>query len=528
MTPRTRIILTAVALVPVLGSVTFADFLVYKLGGSGGQQAPGYGPPPGAGGMRGRRGRSGARAAETVQQEAPEGLQIILQGSIKINAGGTMTFTHPSLKESVSFNAWQVQNKDVERRVAATPKEEFRRVLGQAGKDPDAIMKAAVWALKKGLLNEFYAAADKALDLAPGHEAALKVKELKRHIDEPLADNPATEKELRAILPRKTMRTETSKHFLLLTDTEQKPEKGRRKNRAKERLDLLEKVYESFLLLFHAQDVQLDIPTERLKVVLFKEEQDFNEFAKGLNPTLISVAGFWEPISNVSYFYDHGTTEIFKLLEKLQDELNKDAAEAKRNRDVETIQLVKVINMLIDIERENADITVVSHEATHQMAGNTGLLPRHVEIPSWVHEGLATYFEAPGEATWAGIGAVNELRLTYYRALKDDRLHSNIDFIVGDQIFDYARTHGAKLHGYAQAWALTHFMLENHVQEFVQFYRMLGEMPPDVTLNPDLLQELFSRVFGSDHKALDGEWRAYMRNLKTDLERLEDSAKKAK
>jgi hypothetical protein len=178
--------------------------------------------------------------------------------------------------------------------------------------------------------------------------------------------------------------------------------------------------------------------------------------------------------------------------------------------------------VLIAVEQENADITVVSHECTHQMAGNTGLLPRHVEIPSWIHEGLATYFEAPGEASWAGIGAVNQQRLAYYRALRDDRVHSNIDFIVGDQIFDYARTLGAKLHGYGQAWALTHFMLENHIKDFVLFYRMLGEMPPDVTLNPELLQEMFSRIFGSDHKSLDNEWRSYMRTLKTDLERLEE------
>ena len=41
--------------------------------------------------------------------------------------------------------------------------------------------------------------------------------------------------------------------------------------------------------------------------------------------------------------------------------------------------------MLVEIERENSDIEVVSHETTHQMAGNTGLLPRNVLIPSWTH-----------------------------------------------------------------------------------------------------------------------------------------------
>jgi hypothetical protein len=53
---------------------------------------------------------------------------------------------------------------------------------------------------------------------------------------------------------------------------------------------------------------------------------------------------------------------------------------------------------------------------------------------------------------------------------------------------------------------------------------MLGDMPPDVALNPRLLVDLFNSVFGSDHKALDLEWRQYMRSLKTDFERLEESS----
>jgi hypothetical protein len=32
---------------------------------------------------------------------------------------------------------------------------------------------------------------------------------------------------------------------------------------------------------------------------------------------------------------------------------------------------------------------------------------------------------------------------------------------------------------------------------------------------------LFSRAFGSDHQALQQEWRSYMRTLKSDVERLE-------
>ena len=180
--------------------------------------------------------------------------------------------------------------------------------------------------------------------------------------------------------------------------------------------------------------------------------------------------------------------------------------------------MADTIELLVGISRENLDIEVVSHEATHQMAGNTGLFPREVVVPSWVHEGLATYFETPDDAAWSGIGAVNADRLERYRALENDRVHSNIDFIVGDQIFDTAASIQGTLHGYGQAWALTHFLMERHFKEFMTFYRRIGEMPPDVLISPQVLTDLFNEVFGSNRRGLDGEWRAYMRSLKTDLE----------
>jgi hypothetical protein len=52
----------------------------------------------------------------------------------------------------------------------------------------------------------------------------------------------------------------------------------------------------------------------------------------------------------------------------------------------------------------------------------------------------------------------------------------------------------------------------------MQFYRRLGEMPPDVVLSPEVLTKLFDEVFGKDRALLDAEWRAYMRSLKSDVD----------
>ena len=189
---------------------------------------------------------------------------------------------------------------------------------------------------------------------------------------------------------------------------------------------------------------------------------------------------------------------------------------------------MKVLELIMDVERENSDVSVVSHECCHQMAGNTGLFPGVCRQPAVlsVHEGLATYFEAPSGGTWAGIGAVSTERLVFYNALAShDKLHSSVEFVASDQIFDQAGGISTNvLLGYANAWALTHFLIETYPKELAAFYRMIGDVPPDVQLNPELIMQIFVRAFGSDLKALNEEWRSYMRTIKTDLQLLKEGA----
>ena len=527
------ICLIAALLVVATADDSRADFLIYKIpadgsrmgsgpGGPGGSGGPGSGPPPGYAAGATPSGYPGMMPGGG--QSKPNEPRMILSGRIQSGQGKTVSFIHPSVRDPLFFDP-----KDVEIIKAPSAQQEYNKRVGQAGKDADAVMKAALWALKKGLLRDFHSGVEKALSIDPQHEPALRVTELKKKIDEPLPDNPALEQELRNYARAPGMQVATSKHFILLHDVAAKPAQGKRKNRAQERLELLEQTYESFLFLFCAQDVELEIPRERLKVILFKDQKDFQELSTSLNPALASTSGFWDPVRNVCVFSDDGTSKTYQALQKLQGDLKKSSDEAKKNRtNPDLVRFLKTIDLLIEIDRENADVTAVSHDATYQMAGNTGLLPRHVDIPRWVHEGLATYFEAPGEAPWAGVGAVSQERLDSYRSLEQDKVHSNIDFIVADQVFDFAKSSGAAPQGNGQAWGLTHFLLENHIKEFVAYYRMLGEMPPDVPLNPKLLTELFSRVFGSDRTALDREWRQHMRSLKTDVERLDENAGKNK
>ena len=444
-------------------------------------------------------------------------VQMTVQGKVYVNPGQTVTLVHPK------FGQLHFSLESVEIHKAPTPQQQYSKQFARAqqANDTTAMFKACVWALKHGLLEQYFDGVNKILAIDPQHPEALRVIELKRKMDEPIYDSAQQVKELKQLIRNDGMKIAQSAHFVLLHDTPEKPAEGSKVSRAEERLALLERVYASFLLLFYSRGMELEIPKERMKVVLFNEYDDYYQFAVAHSPSLASAAGFYDPAINTSVFYDHGTDQGFKVLQAVSKIYQKQADDAIRQKlkgQAELIRFARTLKVLIQIAQENEDITLVSHEATHQMAGNTGLFPRLVYVPSWVHEGLATYFEAPGDATWAGIGAVNRDRLDWYRALEGDRQHSNIEFIVSDQVFDLAGNLATRIHAYGQAWALTHFMLENEFDKMMEYYRALGELPPNLQFNPETLQQVFNRVFGDDHRGLDQRWRAYMRSLKTDKE----------
>ena len=57
----------------------------------------------------------------------------------------------------------------------------------------------------------------------------------------------------------------------------------------------------------------------------------------------------------------------------------------------------------------------LAHEMIHQLAADSGLLPRHDAFPYWLHEGFAAQFEVIRGGRWAGISRAHDLRLPDWR-----------------------------------------------------------------------------------------------------------------
>ena len=449
-------------------------------------------------------------------------VMVLPEGKAKVLPGKSIQYRIPTMG-SLTLHT------DTARIVKApSRKYTFDRMLARAKSkaDVDASLEAARFALQNGLLDSFYDAARQAWNIDPKNKTVRRLIAAQKTIKQPIGDAEATKKKLGDIIKRKGMKFAVSPHYVLMHDVPEST-KTRGKSRAMVRLELLETVYKSYFLKFALENRSLKPPKERMMVLLFGKEKDYMHYVNLLDPKLKMASGFWSPKNNVAVYFDQGTSERHQSIRKAADELNKAKDDIIRRRlrgGRDIIQFANALDKIVEISREQSDVSVVSHEATHQLAGNTGLLPRGEVNLRWAHEGLATYFETPHGAGWGGIGAVNDDRLKWYRMLEKDREHSNIEFIVSDKIFDYSASHEGLVAGYGQAWALTHFLMETRFSKLVDYYDRITKVESDEDGNiarADLVA-VFDDVFG-DRRALESEWRTYMKDLKTDMDKLMDS-----
>ncbi len=445
--------------------------------------------------------------------------EIELEGKVN-DANRIMTVTHEKFRD-LKLNLYYRDTREPiyiqEIIKVPTRREQYNRALLKAQKGSAAErLELAHWTAKRGMLTEFYASIDLVLQADPNNEHAKRILALRDKLNEPLA--PSNEEETLTKSIGSGFKFKRSKHYILAYDT---PE-----DRAKERVDLLERVYETFFIFFAMKGMVLEKPKELMMVVLFNEHKNYLDYSVRQDPELKSAAGYWSPEDNIAVFFAQGTYPAWATLNEVSAELDKmreDAERQKLRNRGDIVRLSDTIKLLKLVLQENEDVEVVTHEATHQVAGNSGLFPRRIRIPRWAQEGLAAFFEAPSGAMWAGVGATNATRLEWYRGLEKDRVHSDIDFIVSDHIYDMAASHASVLHAYGQAWALTHFLMDDkHFPKLMEYYRNLARLPADMVIGEDILKQCWDAAFGADRQAVDQEWRRHMNSLKTDIERLRE------
>ncbi len=259
---------------------------------------------------------------------------------------------------------------------------------------------------------------------------------------------------------------------------------------------LLERLHRAFLNFWRRRGFRLDDPELPLVVVVLASAESYQKYGQDeLGDASRSVLGYYSLRTNRVTMYD--LTGVQALRRR----------GGRRGSSAE-------INQVLSRPAAEPLVATVIHEATHQIAFNCGLMARYADIPMWVSEGVAIYFETPdlGSARgWRGIGAVNRARLIVLRqSLGKRQLRSLAALIADDAPFRDARSAGR---AYAEAWGWNYFLLQKHSREYLAYVRMLAAKKPLLHDDPQARRRDFRTFFGHDLAGLDREFVRFVQQL---------------
>jgi hypothetical protein len=159
-------------------------------------------------------------------------------------------------------------------------------------------------------------------------------------------------------------------------------------------------------------------------------------------------------------------------------------------------------------------LETICHEATHQLAFNTGLHQRLAATPLWLAEGFATMFEAPKlsglQSRDVGSMWPENRRYDWQRLSKNpDAFYRLIDSLVrNDSAFEKE-----PLNAYCGAWALTAYLSQRRPQQFNLYFSKVASLPPFENVEPSQRLAEFQSVFGKDTRLLAKSIQAFVDSI---------------
>lgn len=276
----------------------------------------------------------------------------------------------------------------------------------------------------------------------------------------------------------------TTRHYLICHDTSL--------GYARWAAALLEQLHQGFHTYFSRLGLPLQ-PSERpLIVVIFSGRREYEAAAaRDVGAASHSIVGYYNQLTN------RITTFDITGLDALQDDRTASAGQAGL--------------ALLNSPRAASLVATLVHEATHQLAFNTGLHQRLAPVPVWVSEGIATYFETPELATtrgWRTIGGVNRPRLDLVRRQFTPGLLDRI--ITSDEPF---RDPDEALVAYAHAWATIFYLAKLRRTEFASYLQQLSEKAPLAADSADLRRQSFRAAFDCGPEDLEQPLLRYLATL---------------
>jgi hypothetical protein len=186
-----------------------------------------------------------------------------------------------------------------------------------------------------------------------------------------------------------------------------------------------EQITAEFLKHFQSRGFDVKLPDHRLTVIVFIDERPFERLTDHLPP---GTMGFYSKQTNWLALFDFRNVPM--------------KTKAAGQTNMET----------------------VTHEATHQLTFNTGLLDRQVDVPLCIVEGLAMYGERRRLTGTSEPGQVNARRLDelarVQRRLKWIRL---VDLLEDDRGW-FGGDEDRRMLGYAESWLMVYHLMTDRAR----------------------------------------------------------------
>ncbi|HVT28870.1 MAG TPA: DUF1570 domain-containing protein [Lacipirellulaceae bacterium] len=269
---------------------------------------------------------------------------------------------------------------------------------------------------------------------------------------------------------------------------------------------LLERLYKAFSSYWQKQGLEVHEPEFPLPVVVFAERPVYDQASRDDLPNGTgSIIGYYSLRSNRINMFDLTGTEAVRdaagghrqnvgQLGYLQTRGRQSVGTNRRGS-------LREINQMLSQPAAVPLVATIVHEATHQIAFNCGLQTRYADIPLWLCEGMAVYFEAPDLASksgWRGIGRVNYPRLETFRKNVSRWHEGSLEEMIRDsRRFRDPRT---AVDAYADAWALNYYLIKFEAKEYAAYLKMMAAKKPLVDDDPQTRLSDFRKYFGDLHR----------------------------
>jgi hypothetical protein len=259
---------------------------------------------------------------------------------------------------------------------------------------------------------------------------------------------------------------------------------------------LLERLYKAFTGYWKNQGLALQEPEFPLPVLVFADRQAYEEASRADLPNGVgNIVGFYSLRSNRVNMFDLTGLEAIRT------------ANGRRGS-------LREINQMLSQPAAVPLVATIVHEATHQIAFNCGLQSRFADIPLWLCEGMAVYFEAPDLTStrgWRGIGRINYPRLATFQ----DNLAQWQEGSLARLLADSSRLRDPRTaaDAYADAWALNYYLIKYEPDAYREYLKLMAAKPPLVEDDPDTRLAEFRRHFG-DLRDLEQKFLKQMSRVK--------------